>query len=412
MLIARFWIVLVLLLGVGGGADAQTAPLSPAECQALRERVAEHARASDAARRALGVAAVSAPSTALAPADRADAIRARLAQIRQERQRLEEAQVAALVKLEFDRLGQIREQMDALDRERRTLEAEAAGREGSGAPAPPAQRGADLGRMPCRDLPALEQAAVRARRKELGGAERQEGLVPLVPVRGHSEREVGAELARQLGAGAGARQRLGLLDQDGDARVDGFVDSPAAGLYRLYRERADGSVAVDLFMAAAPPSDMPYWAAVRRLDQALLRHTQRRLADLLSLRPVGPVKLLGETGDFADLRGLVESGRFDRVVQAARPTARSIEFQNYRGEIVRRLEVVAGGGGTAQLQTATVRIRQDGTEEWEQTLRRFRPVSFWRTEVEVDRSQETRQPAAGAPQARTTLPTVRFTLER
>ena len=153
-----------------------------------------------------------------------------------------------------------------------------------------------LARAPCQDLPPLEDKALRARRKELGGGEGQAALVPLLPLRGQTDRELAAELAGQLGTGPEAHQRLGLVDQDGDTQVDGFLDSPASGMYRLYRQRSDGSLAVDLFLTAAPPADAPYGEDSRRLEEALLRQTRRRLSDLLPLRPLGPLKVLGETG--------------------------------------------------------------------------------------------------------------------
>ena len=77
-----------------GLAGAQTPTLSPGECRALRDRIGEHARVSAAARRALGITAPAAPSAAPSvshdPASRAEAIRTRLAQIKEEQERLED----------------------------------------------------------------------------------------------------------------------------------------------------------------------------------------------------------------------------------------------------------------------------------------------------------------------------------
>ncbi|MBI2153989.1 MAG: hypothetical protein HYU24_09820 [Candidatus Rokubacteria bacterium] len=408
--------VALLLLALPLLAGAQ--PLSPAECRALRDRLGEHVRVSEAARRALGITAAAAPSAAQDPASRAETIRARLAQIREERGRLEDEKVGAIIKLDFVRVARIQERIEGLEQERRTLEAELAGLEQGGRLARPGpsrvapSAGPDLARVPCQDLPALEDKALRARRRELGGAEGQAGVVPLFPLRGQTDRDVGVELASQLGAGADARQRLGLLDQDGNAQVDGVADSPAAGMYRLYRQRGDGSLALDLFVTAPPPADAPYGEAARRIEEALLRQTRRRLGDLLPLRPVGPIKLLGETGEYSRLRGFVDSGQFDQVIQAGGVGARSVEFQNYRGETVRLLEVIAGTAGAAQLRTSTTIARPDGAEQWEETVTRFRPASFWRTDVEVDQSRELKPAPGGLAPPRATAPTVRFSLER
>lgn len=412
------WTCAVALAALPAVGVAQTATLSSAECQALRERVREHTRVSAAARRALGITAAAAPSVAQDPASRAEAVRARLAQIREERQRLEDEKVLAIVRLDFVKAARTQERIEGLEQERRTLEAELAGleqggrlgRPGSSRVAPSA--GSDLARVPCQDLSAIEETALKARRKELGGAEGQMGLVPLLPLRGQTDREVASELAAQLGTGPEARQRLGLLDQDGDTQVDGLLDSPAPGMYRLYRQRGDGSLAVDLFLTATPSPDAPYSETARRIEEVLLRQTRRRLADLLPLRPAGPTRLLGETGEYARLRGLVDSGRFDQVIQPGSLGARSVEFQNYRGETVRFLEVLASDGQAVQLRTSTTLVRSDGEEQREETVARFRPVSFWRTDVEVDQSREVKPAPGGVAPPRSTAPTVRFSLER
>jgi len=410
----------LLLPGLTG---AQTPTPSPAECRALRDRIGEHARVSAAARGALGITAPAAPAAAQDPAARVETIRARLAQIKDERERFEDEKVGAIVKLDFARVARIQERIERLEGERRGLEAELAGLEQArrqvrpgaswmgplGGPA----TGLDLARVPCRDLPPLEDKVLRARRKELGGAEGQAQLVPLLPLRGQTDRELAAELGAQLGPDPEVARRLGLLDQDGDAQVDGVVDSPAPGMLRLLRQRSDGSLALDLFLTAVPPDpNAPYGEAARRIEEALLRQTRRRLPDLLPLRPVGPVKVLGETGEFSRLRALVDSGRFDQVAQAGNLAGRGVEFQNYRGEMVRLLEVVAGDGQAAQLRTSTTLVKPDGEEQREETVSRFRPVSFWRTDVEVDQSREVKPAPGGAVQPRSTAPTIRFSLER
>jgi hypothetical protein len=412
-------LVWLLLPGLSG---AQTPSPSPAECRALRDRIGEHARVSPAARRAVGITTPAAPSAAPSvsqdPASHAGAIRTRLAQIKEERDRLEDEKVGAVVKLDFARVARIQERIEGLEVERRSLEAELAGLEQGRRQVRPGPSwmaplpGPDLlARAPCQDLPGLEDKALRARRKELGGAEGQAALVPLLPLRGQTDREVAGELGTQLGPDP--ESRIGLLDQDGDTQVDGFADSPAWGMLRLYRQRADGSLAVDLFLTAVPPDpNAPYGEAARRIEEALVRQTRRGLADLLPLRPVGPVKILGETGEFSRLRALVGSGRFDQAIQTGSLGARSVEFQNYRGETVRLLELVAGDGRAVQRRSSTTLVKPDGAEQWEETVTRFHPVSFWRTDVEVDQSHEVKPPPGGVAQPRSSAPTVRFSLER
>jgi len=268
-----------------------------------------------------------------------------------------------------------------------------------------------LARAPCQELPGLEDKALRARRRELGGTEGQAALVPLLPLRGQTDRELAVELGTQLGPDP--EGRVGLLDQDGDTQVDGFADSPVWGMLRLYRQRSDGSLAVTLFLTAIPPHpDAPYGEDGRRLEEALLRQTSRRLGDLLLLRPVGPVKAMGETGEYLRLRALVDSGRFDQAIQAGSLGARSVEFQNYRGETVRLLEVVAGDGRAVQLRSSATLVKPDGAEQWEETVTRFHPISFGRIDVEVDQSREGKPAPGGVAQPRSSTPTVRFSIER
>jgi len=405
-----------------GLAGAQPPPLSPTECRALRDRIGEHAHVSAAARRALGITTPAAPSAAPSvsqdPASRAEAIRTRLAQIKEERDRLEEEKVGVIVKLDFARVARIQERIEGLEVERRSLEAELAGLEQGRRQVRPGPSwmaplpGPDLlASAPCQDLPGLEDKALRARRKELGGAEGQASLVPLLPLRGQTDRELAVELGTQFGPDP--EGRVGLLDQDGDTQVDGFADSPAWGMLRLYRQRSDGSLALGLFLTAVPPRpDAPYGEDGRRLEEGLLRQTGRRLADLLPLRPVGPVRVMGETGEYFRLRALVDSGRFDQAIQAGSLGARSVEFQNYRGETVRLLEVVAGDGRAVQLRSSATLVNPDGAEQWEETVTRFHPVSFWRTDVEVDQSREGRPAPGGVAQPRSSTPTIRFSLER
>jgi hypothetical protein len=89
----RYHTVLIITAGLlaawlgQGSAPAGPRVVSDAECRVLRERLAEHARLSEGVRRAVAAQAATAPAapagppSAVSPADRATAIRARLAQI-------------------------------------------------------------------------------------------------------------------------------------------------------------------------------------------------------------------------------------------------------------------------------------------------------------------------------------------
>ena len=135
---SRPTIMMVLAVGLYGGlaspTAAQTAATpSEAECQSLRQRLAEHARLSEGVRRAVaaqapaspaisGSAAASAPAPA--PTGRAATIRARLEQIPREHQTLEDQRIAAVVKFEFGRAAGIQGQLQQLDTEKSNLERE------------------------------------------------------------------------------------------------------------------------------------------------------------------------------------------------------------------------------------------------------------------------------------------------
>ena len=116
-------------------ALAQAPSISDAECQSLRLRLAEHARLSDGVRKAVAAQATAAPAVATptptpsatpAATGRAEAIRTRLEQIPKDRQTLEDQRLAAMVKFELSRAGQIQGQIQALDAEKATLERELA----------------------------------------------------------------------------------------------------------------------------------------------------------------------------------------------------------------------------------------------------------------------------------------------
>src|SRR5207245_5415220 len=141
-----------------------------ASCPAGRERLAGHTRASDAARRLVAARAGTAAGapTAATPGGRAAEIRTRLTEIPRERQRVDDARVAAIVKLDFARAAQAQGQLETLEQERRRLERELATLPQSPAaqapmPSPtPAAGAPDVDRVVGRDVAATLDAALKA----------------------------------------------------------------------------------------------------------------------------------------------------------------------------------------------------------------------------------------------------------
>ena len=108
-------------------------------------------------------------------------------------------------------------------------------------------------------MPAAVDNAVKIRRRELGAREDQAGAIPLIGLKGQTADQIGQELAGQFSPGAAASTQVGLLDADGDGKLDGFVDVPAPGVFRLFRQRADGTVGVEMFPTAADRDHPGLW---------------------------------------------------------------------------------------------------------------------------------------------------------
>lgn len=391
-------------------------PVSEAECQTLRAGVAEHARVSEGVRKLVaGLApAAATPVPATPPTtDRAGAIRTRLEQIPAERQRLEEQRLGAMVQFNLSRAGQLQTQIQALDEERARLEREqatlATGTPAAPAPTPAAARpatGADAIR--CQDAPGALEAAVKVRQRELGAKEGQAGVVPLLPLRGQDRDQITRELAAQFGAWPEAAGQVGLLDQDANGRLDGFVDAPAEGVFRLVRERSDGGVGIEIF--ALPAAAAAYGDLTRRLEETALRQGQRTLPDLLVHRPAGAVTILAETREFAAARAAYLSSSWADAAKVDGGAVRARDFENFRGEKVRALELIGPAtGGVALRQVFTV--TRGGQDLVDETMTVIRPVSYWKTDVEVAARRETRT-SAGPVGRPTVAAPVRFSLER
>jgi hypothetical protein len=408
-------------LGHDAPVWGQARTVSDAECQSLRQRLSDHARLSDGVRRSLGSQAAAAPATPVAPAPspapagRAEAIRARLEQIPKDRQVLEDQRLAAMVRLEFNRASQIQGQIQNLDAEKSKLVSElAALPTAAAAPAGPAPQppSPETTRIRCQDIPAAVDNALKIRRRELGARDEQTGAIPLTALTGQTPERIAQELAGQFSAGATAQTQVGLLDADGKGKIDGFVDVPAPGIYRLVRQRADGTVSVDVFAVSGSGATPAYSELSRRLDESVARQTGEKVVDMLARRPAGPVRTVIETGEFAEAYKQFEAGNFADAGRISSAAARTVEFENFRGERVRLIEIISPVNGGFAVRRAVGLAQPNDRELWEETNIAVRPSSYLRTDVEVTKSRETRT-AAGAPVgARSTSAPVRFNLER
>lgn len=414
-------IVLTLVVAPSGPALAQTPTVSDPECQSLRQRLAEHARLSEGVRKAVAAQAGTAPAAATptpsatpAPTGRAEAIRARLEQIPKDRQTLEEQRIGAMVKFDLSRAGQIQGQIQALDAEKATLERElatlpATASAPAATPSPAAT--SDVARIRCQDMPSAVDNAVKIRRRELGAREDQAGAIPLIGLKGQTAEQIGQELGGQFSSGAAAAGQVGLLDANGDGKLDGFADVPAPGVVRLFRQRADG-IGVEVFPSAAGGGASGYGEMSRRLDETSLRQGGQGLPDLLAVRPAAAPRALTQTSEFAQAYAQFQAGSFADAARLGSPAARSMEFQNVRGQSVRVIEIISPVAGGVSLRRAVVLGQPNDQELWEETTTTVRPTSYWRTDVEVTRSRETRTTAGALVGAPSVSAPSKFTLER
>ena len=428
------WTVSALVIGLAGlvalPSGAQTpapAPrvLSDTECQALRDRIADHARLSEAVRRSVAARAAANPAPApppaaspaapaAAPAGRAGEIRARLERVKVERQQAEDGRLGAVTRFDLGQAARMQAQITALDQEKADLERELARLPATptaspapvATPAPAPPRDAD--RLRCQDVAATHDEAVRIRQKELGAKEGQVGAIPLVPPKSQAPADAARELSAQMPDGPNAL--VGLLDSDGTGQLDGFVDVPARGVYRIHRQQAGGAVRVEV--PGAPASGAPYGEIPRRIDEASAQHGGRTLADLLASRPAGPVRVTAETADWAAAWGQWLAGNYADAGRLERPALRSLEHQNVRGETVRVVEVLAPTGAGVTLRRMAAIATGPDREQWEETVTTVRPVSFTRVEVEFSRAQETRTTAGAPVGTRASGAPARFTVER
>lgn len=415
-------IVLTLGLAPGGPALAQAPNISDGDCQSLRQRLGEHARLSDGVRKAVAAQAAAAPavstpapSAAPAPAGRAEAIRARLEQIPKDRQTLEDQRLGAMVKFELTRASQIQGQIQAIDAEKATLERELAALPAA-TPAPtvttPPAPVSDVARIRCQDMPAAVDNALKIRRRELGARDDQAGAIPLIALKGQTPEQIGQELAGQFSSGAAASTQVGLLDANGDGKLDGFVDVPAPGVFRLFRQRADGTVGVEVFSTSAAGTTPGYGEMTRRLDETSLRQAGQGLPELLATRPAGPARASTQTAEFGPAYAQFQAGSFADAARLGTAAARSTEFQNLRGQGVRVLEIISPVPGGVSVRRAVVLGQPNDQELWEETTTVVRPTSYWRTDVELARSRDTRTTAGAVVGTPSVAAPSKFTIER
>lgn len=415
---------MALTLGVAhvGPALAQAPSLSDTECQSLRQRLGEHARLSEGVRKAVATQAAAAPadstpapSSAPAPTGRAEAIRLRLEQIPKDRQTLEDQRLAAMVRFELARAGQIQGQIQALDAEKATLERELSTLPAS-APAStvtaPQAPVSDVARIRCQDMPAAVDSAAKIRRRELGAREDQAGVLPLITLKGQSADQIGQELAGQFSPGAAAATEAGLLDANGDGKLDGFVDVPAPGVFRLFRQRVDGMVGIEVFPTPAGRAAPGYGEMTRRLDETSLRQAGQGLPELLATRAAGPLLAVTQTTEFGPALAQYQAGNFAEAARLGTAAARSVEFQNVRGQSVRVIEIVSPVAGGVSVRRVVVLGQPNDQELWEETTTIVRPTSYWRTDVEVARRRETRTTAGALVGTPSVSAPSTFTLER
>jgi hypothetical protein len=408
-----------VFLAVVSSALAEAQPIAT-ECDGLRSRLVEHAKLSDGVRKILAALPAApapvVPAPVLPATGRANALRARLQQVTEQRQQLEEQRLGALMRMDWSRASIAQGQIQVLDREKAALETELGAL--PSAPATPetptaALPGAAAGpvdRVACKDMPATYEAALKTRRKELGARDDNAAVVPLMALRGATAEQIAQELAGQFMSWPDAGAQVGLLDRDGDGKLDAFLDVPVRDTYRMYRQRPDGAVIIETFTLAGRGGE--YDELARRVDEAVARYTGSSIVDLLTARPVGAARVLNETGEFGKAWGHVAAGRFADAGQIDGAAVRTREFENYRGERLRLLEIVAPAAGGVSIRRVLVTPRANNQEQWEETSMVARAASYWRTDLELAGGRELRT-AAGVPiGTRTPLAPAKVSLDR
>ncbi len=119
-----------------------------------------------------------------------------------------------------------------------------------------------------------------------------------------------------------------------------------------------------------------------------------------------------QTAEFGPAYAQFQAGNFGDAARLGAAAARSTEFQNLRGESVRVLEIISPVAGGVSLRRATVLAQPNDQELWEETTTIVRPTSYWRTDVEVGRSRQTRTTGGAVVAAPSASAPSKFSLER
>jgi hypothetical protein len=136
------------------------------------------------------------------------------------------------------------------------------------------------------------------------------------------------------------------------------------------------------------------------------------LPDLLATRPAGAPRAVTQTAEFGAAYAQFLAGNFADAAKLGAAAGRSMEFQNLRGEVVRVIEIISPVAGGVSVRRAVVVGQPNNQETWEETTTVVRPISYWRSDVEVARSRETRTTAGALVGTSTVAAPSKFTLER
>ena len=129
-------------------------------------------------------------------------------------------------------------------------------------------------------------------------------------------------------------------------------------------------------------------------------------------RSAGYLRVLTQSAQFIEARTSFLAANFAETAKIEIGAARSVDYQNYRGEIVRLVETIAPGASGLVVRRLVVLPRPNSQEQWEETVTQIRPVSFYHTDAEITTSRETRTTAGAPVGTRTTGTPVKLSVER